>query len=176
MTKLTKKEFQIKWAIDADITLEEAISGWRFEACGCAEDGCRGWIASAETVEAQNSIDLDQNKYINKHFDGAEIWIDVKGNHYHTSFYCPMVDPQTYTKQILSLDNFPLNEKGKVYRPDLCAHTKFRKEFRCNLWFSRLSEEQKMWIHYYFHDIDDKDKVDVVGQINIEDMHEGIRV
>jgi len=42
----------------------------------------------------------------------------------------------------------------------------------CDKWWGRLSDAQKMWVHYYFYDIEAKNIIDRLGGAGVQDMHE----
>ena len=49
-----------------------------------------------------------------------------------------------------------------------------KRNFCCNKWWETLTEDQKMWIHYYFYDISSIDAMKRFKEVDIELLHEGM--
>lgn len=42
----------------------------------------------------------------------------------------------------------------------------------CDVWWERLTNRQKEWVHYYFFDIERKDITEILGCAGVHNMHE----
>ena len=171
---MNKTEFEQQYATDSGKTVEELRKlGFVVESCSCKAENCKGWSMIPTTVEAQNLITDYENRYINKFFDGKDVYRSLKGSHYHL-YGCPLTASEDYHLITLSIKGPYLNEQGKTYSPDSCCRLLFEREFCCNKWWNELGETEKMWIHYYFHDISEAVKKELLESVGIEDLHEGI--
>ncbi len=175
LTKPDQLEFERQYASDAGKTIiEMRAMGFIAEPCTCGEDfHCKGWVYTPTTQEAVNFNTDYENRYINKFFDGKDLYRSLKGSHYHL-YGCSLTASEDYHLITLSIDNPYLNENGKTYSPDSCCRLLFEKEFCCNKWWNELGETSKMWIHYYFYDIADQEKKVLFESVGIDDLHEGM--
>ena len=172
----SKLEFEKRYASDVDKTVEEMREmGFVAEVCTCEEDTCKGWVYTPTTVEAVNFNTDYENRYINKFFDGKEVYRSLKGSHYHYNRGCYLVgESLEYQLVTYSISDRLYSEAGKTYSPCMCSRAHFKKEFCCNKWWNELDETQKMWIHYYFYDISEAGKKATLQRVGIEDLHEGM--
>ncbi len=170
---MTKDEFEQKYATDSGLTVEELRKlGFVAEVCDCKEEICNGWKYTPTEQEAVNFNNDYENRYINKFFEGRSVARAQVGSHYHTLDCLIIQGDRSYIVADYKLYAETRNYQGKTYSPHTCCRLLFEKEFCCNKWWDTLTEEQKMWIHYYVSDIGIT--MLQTNRGSVEELHDGI--